>query len=340
MRLTPVVCLTALAFFFAALTAAKACTPSEPDPTGAALDARREAVMEPNVWLTARQATDILIAHAEFSDAPETDVPSRYRGLNHQAGLTDLRPVRYAFVVDRVIKGDPPPRVDFQPPPILMSYRGLANTWTTRWNSEFQSFHLARSDREFWRLGRGGLGSISGPGDCSDQIAFEPGQSYLIARDAAGVMLMAEPLDENDPLPDAVAEFVADPAAPPYYGMTVTDYLTLPGGLLRVAIASCDPIAVKILEVLKDESPLIGETVPFNEDGPGLSKQTCRVGRQYLLEGVLAPDGLHPIDDGWVTFDDSYIGLRFTGPKRMRLEDVRRIAEATSLLGSPARKGG
>lgn len=335
MRLTSLACLTAVAFLFGALPPARACTPSESNPAGVAQDEARDAAMAPNVWRTARQAADIVIGHAQFTDAPETDVPAPYRGQDHRAGLNDLRPVRYVFVVDRVIKGAPPPQFDFRPPPVLMSYRGMANTWTTRWNPEFQTFHLARAEREFWRLGQGGLGSLSGPGDCSNQIAFEPGRPYLIARDAGGVMLMAEPLDDNDPLPDAVARFVADPAAPAYYTMSVTDYLALPGGLIRVEVSACDPVAVKILEVLKDDTPMIGETIPFDDGGPGLDRRNCRIGRQYLLEGVLAPDGLHPIEDGWVTFDDSYIGLRFAGPKRMPLEDVRRLTKATSLFGLP-----
>ncbi|MDQ0464099.1 hypothetical protein QO010_001870 [Caulobacter ginsengisoli] len=351
MRLTPLACLTALAFLFAAAPVAKACTPTYPTPENIEQDNVRARYLMPNVWEQARKAADIAIARADYVDGPETDAPEYARGPDNLSG-EDLRPVRYFFTVVRVLKGAPPQRFAFQPAETLMLWRGRPNTWMTRWNeSLFSLFHVARGDREFWRRGTGSMGWFSnGPGDCSNQIAFRTEPLYLVMRDEAGVTLLADVLDDNDPLPDLIEAYANDPAAPVFYSLPLADYLKLDGPLLRVRVTRCEPLAAVILEEMKGygiDAYAVGEQL-FPEGRGDISIPGCRRGGEYLFDDgpnssvglqIFDSSGLYPIDGDWVTFDDSGMAIRFEGPKRVLLADVRRLAKPSTPASSSSPSG-
>ena len=204
--------------------------------------------------------------------------------------------------------------------------------WTVAPNDDFQSFSLPRSEQTFWHTGFLAVGQISGgPGDCSNQIALDPTHAYLILRDDAGLVIAAEPLAPDDPLPGLVTALVADPKLDFPWHPTVREFLALPGVVARVRITSCDEERGKIVEVLRgrpdedtgDVEP--GETMDLYGLAPGFLVATCHIGADYLVTGWPFSVRLHPVVAGKVRFEDRWMQLRFSGEKTLSLAAVRAI---------------
>lgn len=316
--------------------AAQACTPVQPAPLSvretrrADEDSARKA-SSPLLANAVAAARDIAIVHVVALDpAPIEDIPAAFRAHGLPRSVA-LRPVRYRFEVDRVLKGSPPQDMAFKPGgPVAKGF--ATDAWTIAPTGEAMSWSAPRSARDFWHSGVLSYGeSEGGPGDCSWQWSFRSHQSYLVLRDAAGGFVAVEPLASQDPLPDLVSRLIADPTEPYPHRPTLQAYLQAQGALLRVRLTDCRRQKAKVLEVISSPRAPAGdveegEQLELHQATPSLRLGPCRVGAAYVLDGWPYSSRLHPIRAGVVTFDDRWMQLRFTGPKTLRLGDLRAIA--------------
>ncbi len=173
---------------------------------------------------------------------------------------------------------------------------------------------------EFWHVGRLSTGQFEGgPDRCTVQVSFREGESYLVLRDAEGLVTAAELLRRSDPLVDAVRTLVADPGLGYGYQPTVMEYLFRARALWFVEAVDCSISRVQVLRVLRPP-PVdrfdfgMGSIMDLRRGlTPGLSQFNCTPGAQYLVEGSIFNARVHPIAGGKVQFQDRWMQLRFSG---------------------------
>lgn len=319
---------------------ALACTPAaRPVLTRAQqLEAARksaDAAASPVLAAAVREAAEISVVRVDrYEAAPLSDIPERYReNIDwYRRDGNNLEPVRYRLKVARALKGSPPAEFVFRFRLAWFPGDG-GRIWTVAPNADFDAIPMPRSEQAFWQEGFLGVGQVSGgPGDCSNQIALDPTVNYLVFRDGAGLVTAAEPLVAADPLPDLVAALVADPSLGYPWRPSVTEFLKLPGLVVRVRITSCRDEKARVIETLRRKpegdygsDPEQGTIVDLYRMEPGFLIARCQLGAEYLMTGWPFSTRLHPISKGQVTFEDRWMQLRFTGEKTILLETVRTI---------------
>lgn len=321
----------------AAPSAALACSPPMPPKLSPAEQQERARVWtdlaaSPRLAKRVHEAADISVVRIiGYDPGPDTDIPPYYRSGYRAYQKRSLGPVRYRLAVERVLKGSPPAEFMFKIPMSWTPEDG-GRVWTVAPNDDFQDFSISRTRMSFWHDANLALGQISGgPGDCSNQVALDPGHPYLVLRDAAGMVTAAEPLAAEDALPGLVAALVADPKLDYPWQPTVRQFLALPGIVARVRITNCDEEQGRVVEVLRhrpDENTgdvEEGETLHLYGLAPGFLVASCHVGSNYLATGWPFSTRLHPVVAGKVRFEDRWMQLRFSGEKTMPLDTVRTI---------------
>lgn len=330
--------LVAAVVLVAAPGVALACTPAPPPKLTLAeqiANARgyETAMASPLLANEVSKAAEISVVRIDgYDPGPLTDIPERFRGNIEWYRQADagLEPVRYRLKVEQALKGSPPTAFIFR---FRMAWtpEDGERIWTVAPSEDFQDFSNPRNGQSFWHHGRLSVGQFSGWGDCSNQIALDPRFSYLVFRDAAGLITAAEPLAADDPLPGLIAALVADPKLDYPWQPTVRQFLALPGIVARVRITSCDEERGRVIEVLRHRpddntgDAEKGETLHLYGLAPGFLVTSCHVGSDYLVTGWPFSTRLHPVVAGKVRFEDRWMQLRFSGEKTMPLDTVRTI---------------
>ncbi len=237
--------------------------------------------------------------------------------------------MRYQLETQRTIKGTPPSIFEFTTS-YLTNRAGTERGWAIAPNDDMADFSTPRSDQSFWSDGRLALAQFSGgPGDCSNQFGLDPAKAYLVFRDPGGKVTAAEPVSADDPLPNLVAAFVANPAEPYPWRPTVAQFLALSGYVSRVRAVDCNTDRVTTLEVLRDRSDYAGPKAGTVDElyglAPSLRLSNCHKGAEYIMTGWPIGERLHRIVDGEVEFEDRWMQLRFTGATTLSLASVRQL---------------
>ncbi|MDO9472245.1 MAG: hypothetical protein Q7J28_04260 [Caulobacter sp.] len=325
--------LIGLVMFVLLAEPAAACTPAPPpklSPAQKLAKAQAEAdrAASPHLGRRLRDAVDIaVVSVADFKPSSVEDLPPRYRDSLHWYGREGLLPVRYTLKTERVLKGNPPAIFPFRFHfPNITSDREWA--WAVAPNDDFGGSLWPRSDQAFWVEGSLSLGEFSGgPGDCSNQVALNPSVRYLVLRDSAGMVTVAEPLTDNDPLPDLIARFLASESETYVWRPTVQEYLGLAGSISRLRIADCATGKFQLIEALGSRPGTyfreVGEIDTIYGLTPSLSLTGCREGDEFLL--TVWPARLHPVVDNVVHFEDRWMQLRFSGEKNIPLTTLREL---------------
>lgn len=312
---------------------AVACTPAPPPKLSPAqklarAQAEADRAASSHLGRKFRDAADIaVVSVAGFEPSSAEDLPPPYRDRLDWYRELGLLPVRYELKTERVLKGSPPSVFPFRFHfPNITSDREWA--WAVAPNDDFGGFSWPRSDQAFWVDGRLSLGEFSGgPGDCSNQIALTPSLRYLVLRDSAGVVTVAEPLAEDDPLPDLIVRFLADESEAYVWRPTVQRYLGLAGPISRVRVEDCAKSRVRLIETLRSRSEAYTDTAgtidTLHGVTPSLELPGCRVGDEFVLTGW--PARLHPVVDNVVHFEDRWMQLRFSGEKKIPLAVLREM---------------
>lgn len=320
--------------FSAAPGLALACTPAPPPELSSAealtnAKALADWAASPILASTVREATDISVVHiATVVPGPIEDIPGYYRRGVEWYRREGRLPVRYHLKTDRVLKGAPPTEFIFRVATSLSPGDG-DRVWTAQVKDDIGDFGPVRDEQRFWHTGQLERGEGSGWGDCSIQITLDDSRTYLVVRDAEGIVTAAEPLVADDPLPDMIAAMVADPALEYPWRPTVQRYLHLKGDVLRVRIEDCQKETAKVVEFVRPQPDSrraeIGEELSLYGLAPPFLVAGCAKGDEYLLTGWPFSARLHVILKGQVTFEDRWMQLRFTGEKTIPLETVRTI---------------
>lgn len=325
--------LIGLVMFVLLAEPAAACTPAPPpklSPAQKLAKAQAEAdrAASPHLGRLLRDAVDIaVVSVAGFEPSSIEDLPPRYRDHQDWYRKEGLLPVRYTLKAERVLKGYPPATFPFRfHLPNITSDKEWA--WAVAPNDDFGGDSWPRFDHAFWVEGRLSLGEFSGgPGDCSNQIALRLSVRYLILRDGAGLVTAAEPLTDDDPLPDLIVRFLASESETYVWRPTVQEYLGRAGSISRLRIADCATSKFQLIETLGSQSDPyfreVGEIDSLYGLTPSLSLTDCREGDEFLL--TVWPARLHPVVDDVVHFEDRWMQLRFSGDKSIPLTTLREL---------------